>query len=572
MPKRPLPHILSLLVLLSLLGLLLTAPSDAGAQEEPDAEDPALKPGFALALVCSSCHATSPQATAMRDSAGRPIAPYELWQGTMKANSARDPFWKAMVAAEVASTPSRKAEIEAKCLRCHTPMASVIAENRGISMSRELLAEPESNFGLAGRDGVSCTSCHQILPDNLGTEASFDGGFEIGPSRRIFGPHADPFTMPMQRLSSFTPTQSEHVLDSALCGSCHTLMTHPFSPDGEASPAEFIEQAPYLEWRNSVFSDEAENPGPEARSCQDCHLPTVDEDGNPIRTRLAHNPAGFDFGAIEPRSRYGRHLFVGGNTFVPELLKKHAEELGVEAPAAAFDATITAARGQLRNDTASLAFGESRRQDDHVIVPLTIENRAGHKLPSAYPSRRVFLQVRVTDAEGEVLLAAGERDPRGRLLGGDGNPLAAELAGGPIHPHRQRVDSSESVAIWEAVMSDEAGRPTFRLLRAHHYLKDDRLLPRGWRSDHAEAARTAPAGLNGDTDFTGGGDRVEIVFAEGSGPYRVEAKLWYQTISPRFAAELFEIEAPEIRAFERMVDGLESWPTERVAEASTTID
>ena len=61
----------------------------------------------------------------MRDETGESVAPFDLWRASMMANSARDPIWRAMVSTEVAATPSRKAEIGAKCTRCHAPMASV---------------------------------------------------------------------------------------------------------------------------------------------------------------------------------------------------------------------------------------------------------------------------------------------------------------------------------------------------------------------------------------------------------------------------------------------------------------
>ena len=47
----------------------------------------------------------------------------------MMANSARDPFWRAVLSAEVDATPSAKALIEEKCTRCHAPMAAPAPES-----------------------------------------------------------------------------------------------------------------------------------------------------------------------------------------------------------------------------------------------------------------------------------------------------------------------------------------------------------------------------------------------------------------------------------------------------------
>ncbi|MEQ8767039.1 MAG: multiheme c-type cytochrome [Planctomycetota bacterium] len=556
--------ILSSLLLASLTtGVALSWPN----QDEDAPED---KPGFALAVVCSSCHSASEASVAMRDRQGRSVAPYDLWQSTMMANSTRDPFWRAMVAAEVQTNPSRRAEIEAKCLRCHAPMTSEIAENHGVVAKMSHLADLETDLGLAAQEGVSCTICHQIQPDGLGTEASYDGGFHIDASRKIFGPHEEPFTMPMSRMSSFTPTHGEHILESSLCGSCHTLLTSPLDGDGNVEPIDFIEQAAYLEWRNSAFSTEGEKPGERAQSCQGCHLPTRDIDGVPIRTRLAHNPMGTDFGAIEERKPFGRHLLVGGNTLVPELFKRFAEELNVAAPVDAFEATLEATRQQLAHRTASLTIGESEQDGDDLVIPITVTNLTGHKLPTGYPSRRLFLQVRVLDEAGEAVFETGTFDAQGRLTtAGDVHP--AERAGGPIHPHADALRSSDQVAVWESVMADTEGRPTYRLLRAASYAKDDRLLPIGWSSEHAEAERTSPHGVSGDDDFEPGRDTVRIVVPSSAEPKRIEATLYYQVLSPRFAAELFAIDAPEVRTFERMLNVLEAWPTEKVAEASRAL-
>ena len=43
------------------------------------------------------------------------------------------------------------------------------------------------------RDGVTCSLCHQIAPDNLGKPESFSGGFLVGEDREIYGPHDDVF-------------------------------------------------------------------------------------------------------------------------------------------------------------------------------------------------------------------------------------------------------------------------------------------------------------------------------------------------------------------------------------------
>ena len=547
----------SSLLLAGLMALLAAPPpvaQSAGVAQSADRPEPI------SSSVCLRCHSNAPRARAMRDRDGNPVAPYDLWRGTMMANAARDPLWRAVLSAELAATPSRQAEIEAKCMSCHTP----VEHRRGLddhgTGSFLHLLECDSEPGERARDGVSCTICHGISPEGLGTDASFSAGFELDGSR-LFGPHERPFPMPMRRFTGFTPTFGEHILDSALCGSCHTLETEALDPAGERVGATLLEQAPYLEWRNSAYSDEVAEPGPLASSCQDCHVPTFDREGRVISTPIARTPGGGDFGALQPRDPYGRHVFVGGNTLIPSLFRDHAERLGVVAPPEAFDATIAAARDQLRHRTARLAIGDVARTEGRLSFEVRVENLTGHKLPSAHPTRRAWLRVTVRDGEGRVLLTSGGVDPAGRIVGSDGAPLGSERAGGPIEPHRDVVRTGDQVATYQAVMADQHGAPTHTLMRGASWLVDDRLLPLGWSPDHPEAARTAPVGVEGDGDFVGGGDAVRYALEVAGGEaVTIEAELLYQTLSARWAAELARFDTPEIATFLELYEGADRTP------------
>ena len=51
----------------------------------------------------------------------------------------------------------------------------------------------------------------------------------------------------------------------------------------------------------------------------------------------------------------------------------------------------------LERESASLRIDRAERGDGRIVVELGVSNRGGHKLPTAYPSRRVWLHLRVTD-------------------------------------------------------------------------------------------------------------------------------------------------------------------------------
>ena len=526
---------------------------------------------FATSPVCATCHSNEAGSTAMRDGAGREVGAWDLWQASMMANSARDPFWWAMVTAEGLATPSRQAEIEGECTRCHAPNAGVridLYDDTAMSLEGLLAEDDRSHLGL---DGVSCTTCHQIAPDDLGAEAADSGHIDLKTEGRIYGPHADPFTMPMAMHTGFTPEQSSHTSEAGMCRGCHTLTTHTLTAAGDPTGDTYAEQTPYLEWLASDFSTEAAEPSSEARTCQSCHMPTDDVDGNPITTRIARRPMGGDFPPVGPRSPFHRHVMVGGNTLLPAILRDHADELRPAASAAAFDATIEAARHQLQAQTGSVSLRGITRSGGELSVDVEVRSDAGHKFPTGFPSRRAWLALEVRDAKGDLVFRSGGFDEQGRLVDLDGTVLPSEELGGPIQPHRDEVTKPEQVQIYEDVMAGVDGEPVFRLLRAAGDYKDNRLLPRGWNASGPDAEAIAPVLGGSDADFMGGGDDVSYrIEVPAEGELTVRATLLYQPLSPRFAEELFAWDAEAIRAFERFYEAADRVP-EVVATAETTV-
>ncbi len=522
---------------------------------------PATVDGERLATsgTCALCHQNAAGAQAMRDEVGAAIGPFDLWMGTMMANSARDPLWRAVVSAEVAATPAAREAIEAKCTRCHA--AAGWHESDAPSMA---LIDATDTAGHLARDGVTCTVCHGIEPDGLGTDASFTGHWVIGDEKVAYGPHAQPQARPMEMHTGITPRQADHVTDAALCGSCHTLITDALTADGEATGHQLVEQATCLEWRNSRY--------PMANlTCQGCHMPTMSAQGVPLQTAIARNPGGQDFPFVQPRAPYGRHVLVGGNTLIPRVLDTFRAVLNPQATPAAFAATVQAARAQLAR-AARLEVGAPRRAGEVIELPVTVFNQAGHKLPSGIPTRRAWLRVTVRDAAGAVVFDSGAHDDAGRLVA-DGGVLPSELADGPIQPHHQVIERADQVQIYASVMCDPAGVPTGRLLRAAQYCQDDRLLPAGWRADHADGPRTAPVGTEDDPDFIAGQDTVtyRVAAPAAAGPYTVQAQLLYQTLGARFAADLFAVDTAEIRQLRYFLQTVPPLP-EVIAEAELSVE
>ena len=68
--------------------------------------------------------------------------------------------------------------------------------------------------------------------------------------------------------------------------------------------------------------------------------------------------------------------------------------------------------------TGSPRFSNGYGDVRHLPTVL-VENLAGHKLPSAYPSRRAWLNVTVRDTRGEVFFESGGLATGGRIKGND---------------------------------------------------------------------------------------------------------------------------------------------------------
>jgi hypothetical protein len=520
------------------LTLCLASPAPrAGAADPPRL--------FETADRCQACH------NGLTTPSGRDVSIGLDWRASMMAHSARDPYWQAAVRREVLDHPRARAAIEHECSRCHMPMAhwsQVAAGGRG-SVFANLPVRAAGPATAFAADGVSCTVCHQVRPEGLGTRASFTGHLVVDTKaplgeRPVFGPFAieKGLRRLMHSASAFRPEEGAHVRSSELCATCHTLYTHALHEDGQ-SEGELPEQVPYLEWRHSAYR--------ETRSCQSCHMPVVEE---PVRVSSTLG---------EPRTEVSRHTFRGANFSMLRVLNRYRDELGVETLPSELELGARDAIDQLQRDTASLAIERLERRDGLLVVEVAIANRAGHKLPTAYPSRRAWLHLAVRDEARRLVFESGAFTPEGRVAGNDNDedPAAYE-------PHYPEITSAGQVQIYESIMADGRGAVTTGLLSGVRYLKDNRLLPDGFDKATAQPDISVQGEASADPDFRAGGDRVRYRLAvEGDRPLTVEAELLYQSIGYRWAQNLRLRAAPETDRFVRYYESMSGIMTERLAQA-----
>lgn len=460
----------------------------------------------------------------------------------MMGNSSRDPYWQAAVRREVMDHPAAREEIEDTCATCHMPMAraSAVADGRQGSVFEHLSGEAENAEETAlAEDGVSCSLCHQIQADGLGSAQSFSGGFRVdvtsAPGQRdVFGPFTPDAgrARVMHSASGFRQTEAAHLRESELCATCHTLHTDGL---GTAAGQRLPEQMPYLEWRASSFAGR--------RTCQSCHMPELGQEV-PVTSVLGQS-----------RSGVSRHEFLGGNFFMLRMLNRYRDELNVQALPQELERAAERTVAHLQSEAAQVQIATAQVEGRRLVADVDVRNLAGHKLPTAYPSRRAWLHFVVRDAAGSAVFESGAFAPNGSIAGND-----ADLDPARVEPHYQMIERADQVQIYESAMADAQGRPTTGLLSAVRYLKDNRLLPDGFSAARAGEDAAVRGDATRDGDFTGGGDRLRysVDVVGRSGPFTIDVELWYQPIAYRWARNLAVYDAPETTRFARWYDAMAS--------------
>jgi hypothetical protein len=270
----------------------------------------------------------------------------------------------------------------------------------------------------------------------------------------------------------------------------------------------------------------------------------------------------------EPREGVARHDFRGGNFFMLRMLNRYRVELGVEALPQELDAAARATIDHLATESATVAIDGASLAGGRLAFEVTAGNLAGHKLPTAYPSRRSWLHVTVRDRAGALVFESGGITPAGLIRGNDNDEDPAR-----VEPHHREIRSASAVQIYESVMGDAAGAPTTGLLKGTRYLKDNRLLPRGFDKATADGDIAVHGGARDDADFSGGGDRVRYALdvEPASGPFQVDAELCYQPIGFRWAENLSAYDAPEPRRFTAYYRSMSAASMAVLARSRTTV-
>src|SRR6185436_13405923 len=119
-----------------------------------------------------------------------------------------------------------------------------------------------------------------------------------------------------------------------------------------------------------------------------------------------------------------------------------------------------------------------------------------------------------------------------------------------FQPHFQVITNETQAQIYEEIVADTEGKITTSFVGLDHPLKNNRFLPKGWRSDGPLAEFTTPHGeAENDPDYDGksgapGADtlRYRIPFnARSESIVAVRVTLNYQSIPPYYLKQRFAI-------------------------------
>jgi hypothetical protein len=483
---------------------------------------------FSLPQNCKGCHGFDSLGLANVDASGMDVNLYDDWETSMMGLAGVDPFWRAKVSHEILTDTAHSLELQTLCTSCHAPLGHYTAMYKGATHYTMEDLELDS----LGKSGVSCHSCHGIKDSStLGT--LFTGQIPYDTNRIVYGPFFGPLVGPMQLYVGLTPAYGPHLGESKACSPCHTLISNAVDLNGVPTGTTFVEQATYHEYLNSDYPTVIQS------TCQTCHMPKIED---PIKIANGYT-------ALPGRTPFNLHTFAGANSFMVQLIKDNKVSLGVSAPDKNFDSTLKANTDLLRHQTLDSYTLFDSSAADTAYFSVRLVNKAGHKFPSGYPSRRAVVQFIALKPNGDTLFASGIFTP----------DFEVQNINPQLEPHYNIINSSSQTQVYEMAMGDVNGDRTTVLERGFVHLKDNRIPPAGFTTQHAvyDTVKIVGDALN-DDDFNkintleGSGQDIihyHLPLNGYSGDLTVYAHVYYQTLPPGFLTEMQTYSSAAIDTF-----------------------
>lgn len=389
----------------------------------------ALEDRFPPARSCATCHPKQ----------------YEEWSTSPHAYAQMSPIFNAFQGAVLQLTNGTNGDF---CIRCHSPV--------GMNLNEPVFTS-NMNRHPTSREGITCVVCHRLdrpygkVSGRLAIAEGdiFDpvygpkGGDEV---KRVI--ESDSFRVNTERGRAGRAIHTDAIEfapidEPALCGTCHDVnLLNGFR----------LEEA-FSEYKSSPAADKGV-------TCQDCHMgkePGVDAGyargpaavigRQPTETRKITNHlfAGPDYSIVHP-GIFPHNTRASEMASISEWLKfDHEAGWGTDE----FEKNVPedyefpdrwqyaddryAAREIIDENQERLEMASEERlavmragfelgevtleeaDSDELAFKVEVQNgTGGHNVPTGFDAERViFLQVRVTDANGQQVFVSGDRDPNG---------------------------------------------------------------------------------------------------------------------------------------------------------------
>lgn len=238
---------------------------------------------------------------------------------------------------------------------------------------------------------------------------------------------------------------------------------------------------------------------------------------------------------------------------MPRIFNRHRTELGVTTLSQNLVLAAHETTRHLQENAARLNIIKAERSGNSLAVDLGLVNLAGHKLPTAYPSRRAWIHLIVRDHEDNIVFESGALRPDGSIAGNDNDHDPRQY-----EPHYDRISQPDQVQIYESIMADGQDEVTTGLISAVRFIKDNRILPEGFDKETAQQDIAVQGSAADDTDFQAAGDRIhyEVPLQDENASFSIQAQLWYQPIAFRWMKNLANYESLETQRFVSYYEGM----------------
>lgn len=301
---------------------------------------------------------------------------YDEWIMSMHAYGQVSPVAFALNA-KVQDDSKRKVGVF--CFKCHAPVSIAIGEDAIM---------PNEKRAPIGVLGVQCDSCHTMAKDH----GLVSGDFPLEPGRTKYGPfgtgnRSDPKSV---RNPSHKSLDSDYIMTSEFCGSCHDVVT----------PKGLRVEETFAEWKDSVYAKKG-------ITCQECHMRILP--GKPGQKK-AMGTAAIIFGVDLPQRPLSNHSMIGVDYHLVDYFP-YADN---PVETARIQREYMQEVYELHKGSAKMVVEapKSVTPGSQFQVAVHVTNvGAGHDLPSGFTvERQLWIEIIVKNGAGKLLFVSGDLD------------------------------------------------------------------------------------------------------------------------------------------------------------------